>query len=63
MFSLSPKKDLFYWQAQKSQARCPLTALVFTIYKVFHTTPLGIYSLYTYNAYLPSLPPSTDKST
>ena len=29
MLSLSPKKVLFYWQAQKSRARCPPTALVY----------------------------------
>ena len=28
MFSVPPQKILFYWQAQKSQARCPLIALV-----------------------------------
>ena len=37
MFSLSPKKVLFYWQAQKSQAHCPPTALVyFSCLRVSH---------------------------
>ena len=30
MFSLSPKRDLFHWQAQKSLACCPPTALIHT---------------------------------
>ena len=36
MFSVLPKKVLFYWQARKSRARCHLTALVDGVMTPFH---------------------------